>query len=312
MGHAKCAIHTRAAMSVTTRMISANGHSLYTRMTGDPGAPFVLFLHGFPEFGGAWDAVLPRFGDRFFAAAPDQRGYGLSSKPVGSEHYRVQHLAADMLALADQLAPGRPIHLVGHDWGASVAYMMAFLQPKRIARLVVLNGVHPVPFQRALISDPEQRASSQYIRFLRRDDAAALLLADGCKRALQFLTSGFGGGRWFTSELQARYLEAWQQPGAMEGMVAWYKATPLSVPEIGETVMFDPIARMPVEMMRVRMPHLLLWGLDDKALRPSCRDGLTDFCDDLTVIDVAGADHWIVHQQPDRVVQEIRMFFGAA
>jgi epoxide hydrolase 4 len=299
-------------MTVATRMISANGQSFYTRTAGDPRAPFVLLLHGFPEFGGAWDAVLPRFADRFFAAAPDQRGYGRSSKPHGTEHYRAQHLAADMFALADQLASGRPIHLVGHDWGASVAYMMAFLQPKRIARLVVLNGVHPVPFQRALINDPEQRASSQYIRFLRRDDAATLLLADGCKRTLQFLKSGFGGGTWLNSEREAAYLDAWQQPGAMEGMVAWYKATPMSVPEVGETVATDPVTRMPVDMMRVRMPHLLLWGLEDKALRPSCREGLKDFCDDLAVIDVAGADHWIVHQQPERVVREIRAFFGAA
>jgi epoxide hydrolase 4 len=299
-------------MTVATQLIAANGQSFYTRTTGDPSAPFVLFLHGFPEFGGAWDAVLPRFADRFFAAAPDQRGYGLSSKPLGIEHYRAQHLAADMFALADQLAPGRPIHLVGHDWGASVAYMMAFLQPKRIARLVVLNGVHPVPFQRALINDPDQRASSQYIRFLRRDDAAALLLADGCQRALQFLTSGFGGGTWLNPEREAKYVDAWQQPGAMDAMVAWYKATPLSVPEVGEQVTVDPVTKMPVDMMRVRMPHLLLWGLEDKALRPSCRHGLEDFCDDLTVIDVASADHWIVHQQPDRVVQAIRSFFDAA
>jgi epoxide hydrolase 4 len=298
-------------MTVSTQTLTANGQSFFTRTAGDAAAPFVLFLHGFPEFGGAWDDILPRFADCFFAAAPDQRGYGRSSKPVGVEDYRAQHLAADMFALADQLAPGRPIHLVGHDWGASVAYLMAFLQPSRMARLVVLNGVHPVPFQRALINDPEQRASSQYMRFLRRDDAAPLLLAEGCKRTLQFLTSGFGGGRWLTPQREAKYLEAWQQPGAMEGMVSWYKATPLLVPEIGETVTVDPIQRMPVEMMRVRMPHLLLWGSEDKALRPASRNGLSEFCDHLTAIDIADADHWIVHQQPDRVVKEIRSFLGA-
>jgi epoxide hydrolase 4 len=294
-----------------THHITANGQSIFTRTAGDPGAPFVLFLHGFPEYGGAWDHILPRFADRFYAVAPDQRGYGLTSKPVGVEHYKVQHLAADMFALADVLAPGKPIHLVGHDWGASVAYMMAFLQPQRIAKLVVLNGVHPVPFQRALISDPEQRASSQYIRFLRRDDAAGLLLADNCRRTLDFLTGGFGGGRWLTPELQQAYLTAWQQPGAMEGMVSWYKATPLLVPKPGEAVTADPLGHLNASMVRVRMPHLLLWGLEDKALRPSCREGLAGFCDDLRVVDVAGADHWIVHQQPDRVTTEIRHFFGA-
>ena len=293
-----------------TRTLTANGQSLFVRTVGRPEAPFVLFLHGFPEYGGAWDHILPRFADVAFAAAPDQRGYGLSSKPAGVDAYKAQHLAQDMLALADSLAPGRPIHLVGHDWGASVAYLMAFIAPKRIANLVIINGVHPVPFQRALINDPEQRAASQYIRFLRRPDAAEKLLADTCARTLGLLTSGFGAGRWLTDDLKAGYLAAWQQPGAMEGMTAWYKATPLVVPEIGETITTDPLARLDPAMLQVRMPHLVIWGLEDKALRPSCRVGLEAFAPGMRTIDVPDADHWIVHQQPDLVATEIRRFFG--
>jgi epoxide hydrolase 4 len=294
-----------------TRFIDINGQRLFVRTAGRADAPLLLLLHGFPEYGGTWDAMLPRFADAFLAVAPDQRGYGLSSKPTGAEHYRVQHLATDMFALAEAIAPGRPIHLVGHDWGASVAYMMAFLQPKKIAKLVILNGVHPGPFQQALLHDPEQRAASQYIRFLRRDDAAPLLLEDGCRRTLALLTNGFGAGRWLTDELKAKYLAAWQQPGAMEGMVSWYKATPMSVPEVGAPVDGDPMARIKPDLMRVRMPHLLIWGLEDKALRPSCRAGLEAYCDDLRVVDVADADHWIVHQHPELVAREIRAFCGA-
>ena len=185
-----------------TRYVAANGQRLFVRTVGRADAPLLLLLHGFPEFGGAWDDLLPRFADAFLAVAPDQRGYGLSSKPTDVEHYKVQHLAADMFALAEAIAPGRPIHLVGHDWGASVAYMMAFLQPGKIAKLVILNGVHPAPFQTALLNDPEQRAASQYIRFLRRDDAGEKLLEDGCKRTLAILTGGFGGGRWLTGDLK--------------------------------------------------------------------------------------------------------------
>jgi epoxide hydrolase 4 len=292
-----------------TQTITANGQQFYTRTVGDPNAPFALFLHGFPEYGGAWNGVLPRFADTMFAAAPDQRGYGRSSKPVGAEHYRAQHLAKDMLDLATELAPGKPIHLVGHDWGASVAYMMAMMAPARIAKLVILNGVHPVPFQRALINDPEQRAASQYIRFLRRPDAAAALLADNCARTLRILTNGFGAGEWMTDNLKAGYLDAWQQPGAMEGMTAWYKATPMVVPEVGEAVTGDPLAHVDPAKMQVRMPHLLIWGLQDMALRPACREGLAAFAPDLRVVEVPGADHWIVHQQPDLVVSEIRAFF---
>jgi epoxide hydrolase 4 len=295
---------------ITTQQIAANGQSFFVRTVGRADAPFVLFLHGFPEYGGAWDHILPAFAEPAFAAAPDQRGYGRSSKPAAVEAYKVQHLASDMLALAEQLAPGRPIHLVGHDWGASVAYMMAFMAPARIAKLVVINGVHPVPFQRALIHDPMQREASQYMTFLRRDDAGPLLLADQCQRVVAMLTRGFGEGQWLTEDKKRGYLDAWQQPGAMDGMVAWYKATPILVPTLDEVVRVDPLAHINPAMVRVRMPHLLIWGLEDKALRPSCRVGLETFCDDLKVVDVADADHWISHQQPARVISEIRSFCG--
>ncbi len=291
-----------------TSMIDANGQSFFVRSIGDASAPLVLFLHGFPEYGGAWDAILPWFADRYHAVAPDQRGYGKSSKPAGIDHYKVQHLAKDMLALADILSPGKPFHIVSHDWGASVGYMMAFMAAKRIATLAVLNGVHPLPFQRALIDDPAQRAQSQYIRFLRRDDSAPLLLENGCARALNMLTASFGGGGWLTEDMKRGYLEAWTMPGAMEAMVSWYKATPMVVPLPGETVTIDPLAHINPAMMRVRMPHLVLWGMEDKALLPVSRAGLEQHCDDLRVVEVPGADHWIVHQQPDLVVRELRGF----
>ena len=94
-----------------THTIAANGQSFFVRTVGRADAPFVLFLHGFPEYGGAWDHILPRFAEVAFAAAPDQRGYGLSSKPADVDAYKAQYLAQDMLALAESLAPGRPIHL---------------------------------------------------------------------------------------------------------------------------------------------------------------------------------------------------------
>ncbi len=293
---------------IATRRIAANGLEFETLLAGGDGAPLVLFLHGFPEFAGAWRDILPAFGDRYFAVAPNQRGYGRSSKPAGIDTYRVPHLAKDMLDLAASLAPGRLFHLVAHDWGASVGYMMAFLAPARLASFTVLNGVHPVPFQRALIDDPAQRAASQYIRFLRRDDAAARLLADDCRRVFDILTTGFGGGAWLTPEKRAGYLEAWTQPGAMEAMVAWYKATTLVVPEPGESVAQNPISAVDPAKVRVAMPHQVIWGMQDKALLPSARAGLADLCASLEVHEVADADHWIIHQKPDLVRSLVRSF----
>lgn len=168
-----------------------NGIELHTRAVGDPGATLVLFLHGFPEYSGAWDEVLPAFADAFHAVAPDQRGYALSAKPAGVEAYRIKHLVRDILATGDRLSPDRPFALVAHDWGASVGYATAIAAPRRVSKLVVINGVHPGPFQKALIESEAQRAASSYIHYLRDPRAEARLSANGFEKLLGML-SRFG------------------------------------------------------------------------------------------------------------------------
>ena len=185
-----------------------NGIDLHVRSMGDAQAPLMLFLHGFPEYSGAWDEVLPAFAGDFHAVAPDQRGYARSSKPEGLEAYRIKPLVRDILALGEHYSPGRPFVLVAHDWGASVAYATAIAAPNRVARLVVINGVHPGPFQRALIEDEAQRKASAYIHYLRAPEAEERLSANNFEKLLGMLTR-FGPQPWLTPEKRAGYLEAW-------------------------------------------------------------------------------------------------------
>jgi pimeloyl-ACP methyl ester carboxylesterase len=290
--------------------LSVNGVELFVRTMGDPAAPLVLFLHGFPEYSGAWDGVLPAFASEFHAVAPDQRGYARSSKPEGVEAYRMKNLVRDVLALGDRLSPERPFALVGHDWGASVAYAAAIAAPHRISRLAVINGVHPGPFQRALIEDEAQRQASSYIHYLRDPRAEARLSANGFEKLIGML-SRFGPQPWLTPERRAAYVEAWSAPGALTGMLNWYRASPLMVPRPGETV--DPAAVMKLDpaLLRIRMPHLVVWGMDDRALLPVSRATLADYCNDLTVREIADADHWVVHQKADEVVGHLRDFLIA-
>jgi pimeloyl-ACP methyl ester carboxylesterase len=290
--------------------VQVNGVDLHLRAMGDAGAPLILFLHGFPEYSGAWDDVLPAFAGRFHAVAPDQRGYAHSSKPEGIEAYRVKSLVRDILGLGELLSPGRPFILVGHDWGASVAYATAIAAPGRVGRLVVINGVHPGPFQRALIEDDAQRRASAYMHFLRSPEAEAELSAGNFERLLGML-SRFGPQPWLTPQTRAGYLEAWSQPGALTGMLNWYRASPLLVPRPGEAVDPGKVMKLDPAQLRVRMPHLVIWGLEDKALLPVSRATLRDFCDNLTVREIAGADHWIVHQRTAEVIDLIRGFLGA-
>ena len=147
-------------MQLSHHMFDHGDIRLHYAEMGDPTAPLLLCLHGFPEYWGAWRDVMPLLARRFRVVAPDQRGFGRSSKPEGVDAYQTRHLSADMAALADDLSANRPYLLFGHDWGASVAYAMAFRDVDRLSGLVIANGVHPVPFQRAIIDDPDQRAAS--------------------------------------------------------------------------------------------------------------------------------------------------------
>src|SRR5215510_2106824 len=178
------------------QVLRVEGIDLFVRSQADPSAPLVVVLHGFPEYSGAWDGVLPAFG-HVHAVAPDQRGYERSSKPEGVDAYKVRHLVRDVLALGDQLSPGRPFALVGHDWGASVAYAAAIAAPGRISSLAVINGVHPGPFQHALIEDEAQRKASSYIPYLRDSRAEERLSANGFEKLLGML-GRFGPQPWLT------------------------------------------------------------------------------------------------------------------
>ena len=287
--------------------VSANGIELHTRAMGDLKAPLILFLHGFPEYSGAWDEVLPAFAGSFHAVAPDQRGYFRSSKPEGLEAYRVRHLVRDILALGDHFSPNRPYMVVAHDWGASVAYATAIAAPNRIAKLAVINGVHPGPFQRALIEDEAQRTASAYMHYLRDPKAEERLSANVFEKLLAML-SRFGPQPWLTPDKRAGYLEAWSPPGALTGMLNWYRASPLLVPHPGEEVDAGKVMKLDPARLRVRMPHLLIWGMNDRALLPVSRATLGDYCDDLTVREIKDADHWVVHQKTDEVIGFLRDF----
>jgi epoxide hydrolase 4 len=179
---------------------AVNGEvTIHYAEVGDPAAPLILMLHGFPEYWAAWKEVMVRLADGFHVVAPDQRGYNRSSKPDGVEAYRARHLAGDVAALADRLSPDRPFVLAGHDWGASVAYAYAFAHPERLSHLVIANGVHPACFQRAIFEDEGQRSASQYINKLKAPDAEARLSEDNFRRLMRMI-AGFSKADWMTED----------------------------------------------------------------------------------------------------------------
>lgn len=283
--------------------------TLHCAAAGPEGAPLMICLHGFPEYWAAWREVAKKLAGDFRIVLPDQRGFNLSSKPAGVEAYRAKNMVRDLHGLAEHLSPGRPFVLAGHDWGASIAYAFAFAHPDRLTHLVIANGAHPVCFQRAIIEDEVQRRASQYFHVLRAPGAAEPMAKDDFAKTMKMI-AGFSKTDWLTPEEAAEYRRAWAQPGAMEAMLHWYSSSPIAVPKPGEEVDEVPLLAVPKEKVMVRVPHLVIWGDADEALTPACLEGLDQFAPDLTVKHIANAGHWILHEKPAEVANEIRAFVG--
>ncbi|MGA7434191.1 MAG: alpha/beta hydrolase [Solirubrobacterales bacterium] len=274
-----------------------NGHAYDGEPIDDPRPP-LLCLHGFPEYWGCWAEVAPFLSDDHLVVIPDQRGCGRSGMPQGAGNYTAPHLVTDMLELATAFFGGRRFDLAGHDFGASVAYALVFTAPERVDRLVIVNGAHPVCLQEALIDDPEQAAASEYFHTVREPDAGAKAAADDFRSSFENIEQ-HSARPWLTDDLRARYRDAWEGPERLDAMFNWYRSSPIVVPVIGRELPEAPLYGATSQNFRVPMPHLLVWGLDDKALLPESRTRLPEFCDDLTVREVEGADHWILHTHPE-------------
>ncbi|MDP5216870.1 alpha/beta hydrolase [Ruegeria sp. 2205SS24-7] len=284
-----------------SQTVTLNGQQFFLRRWGDPTLPPLLMLHGSPEYGGAWSDLTPHLADRFFCIAPDQRGYGQSWAPPGIQHYTTSALVSDMEALIEQI--GGPVIVLGHDWGASVAYGLAMFRPELVSQLIIANGVHPVPFQRALAAGGAQCAASQYIDVLRKPEATEAFSENNFAKLERFVQHGMGHA-WMTEDRLAAYRTEWARPGRLDGMLNWYRASPLKLAQPGQPLP-DPPA-LPLDRLHVRCPHLLIWGCNDTALLPEATEGLKEFATDLTRIDIPGTDHWLHHQNPRAVAEAIR------
>lgn len=287
--------------------LNARQVTLNVAVAGDPAAPLVICLHGFPEYWAAWREVMQDLSRDHYVVAPDQRGFNLSSKPDGAEAYLARHLVADVAALADRLSPDRPFVLAGHDWGAAVAYAYSFAHPARLTRLVIVNGAHPVCFQRAILDDPGQRRASQYFHKLRAPNAAVRMAENDFARTERMI-AGFSRTDWMTTEIAQAYRAAWAQPGAMQAMLHWYNSSPVVVPAPGEAAAGAPLLSIDPAKVTVQVPHLVVWGEADEALTLACLEGLDRYASDLTIKRIEGAGHWILHEKPAAVAKAIRSF----
>jgi len=266
-----------------------------------PNGPRVLLLHGFPEAAFVWDEVIERLAPHARCVAPNLRGYAGSSAPAGVDAYRPKRLVADVAAVIEAL--GAPVDvLVAHDWGGALAWNLAAQRPELLKHLVMINSPHPAAFLRELRHSAAQQAASAYMSFLCRPDAEALLMADDCRRLWPF----FDGAAWLTPAVREQYRAVWRQ--GLDGPLNYYRASPLRPARSPDDALHTLVLND--DAVTVRVPTTLLWGERDHALLPGLLDGLEHWVPQLRLRRMPEASHWIVHEQPALVADEILRALG--
>ncbi len=249
------------------------------RTAGPPGGTPVILLHGFPENSRSWTSVVPALTDaglRVFA--PDQRGYSPGARPLAVEAYATDVLADDVIGLADALGLGQ-FHLVGHDWGAAVAWATAAKNASRLSTLTAVSVPHLAAYGRALRQDPDQQARASYIGLLRQAGKAEdLLLENGAERLRAMYQGGVPD-----AQLES-YVAQLSEPGALTAALNWYRA------------MNADLSSLPP----VTVSTTYVWSDQDQAIGRVPAEQCAEFVDaDYRFVELAGISHWIPEQAPE-------------
>lgn len=264
--------------------VEASGLAFDVDLFGpEDGTPVVL-LHGWPQDRRSWHGVAERLAaEGLRVIVPDQRGYSPNARPEGVESYRADVLADDVVAIAAALGHDR-FHLVGHDWGAAVSWVVATRHADHVLTLTAVSVPHLAAYNEALAGDPDQQERGAYIGLLRRPGKAetVLLEDDGAR-----LRAMYGGD--VPPEDEAAYVEKLSEPGALTATLNWYRA------------MTPALSATP----SVTVPTTFVWGATDLAIgrygAERCGDHVTG---DYRFVEV-DSGHWLPDTHPDLLASEI-------
>lgn len=250
---------------------------------GDEDGRPVLLLHGFPQSAWCWREVSPLLaaaGCRVVAV--DQRGAAPGARPTDVEAFRIGRLVEDVLAVMDHLGLAAA-DVVGHDWGAAVAWQLAAHHPHRVSTLAALSVPHPGAFSEALATDPDQRERSSYIRLFQLEGKAEeVLLADDAAR-LRRLYAGVPGVD------VDRYVALMREPGALTACLSWYRAQRK-----------EDYADVPA----VAVPTLFVWPDADVAIGRTAAELCGGHVSGPYAFEVLpGVSHWAPEEAPERVAE---------
>ncbi|MTD32128.1 alpha/beta fold hydrolase [Planomicrobium sp. YIM 101495] len=279
----------------TFRFIETNGISLHVAEAGPKEGKLVVLLHGFPEFWYGWRHQISDLANAGYRViAPDQRGYHLSSKPQGIEAYTLDILRDDIAGLIAHYGWEQAI-IVGHDWGGAVAWHLAATKPDLVEKLIAVNIPHPRTMGKVMARNPLQWLKSSYMAFFQLPTVPEELLAANHFAYMQTAMKGSGKGASFTEEDMKQYRKAWAQPGALTGMLNWYRALRKGSMQQTPRKLIEP-------------PVRIIWGVGDPFLLKSLAVESLKFCGNGEGMFIGNATHWVQHEQPRIVNRLIKEF----
>jgi pimeloyl-ACP methyl ester carboxylesterase len=285
-------------MELEDRFVTVDGVRLHYVEAGE--GPLVVLLHGFPEFWWSWRRQIPALAAAGFrVVAVDQRGYAQSDRPPHWRDYRMERLAADVAGLIEALGEERA-HVIGHDWGAAVAWAVATLHPERVERVAILNVPHPERMEHALRTSPRQVLHSWYMFFFQIPWLPERLMRLGGRRTLERAYADARPGA-FTAEDLARYEQALLGPGGLKGPIDYYRAALRRTPS-SNRALYRPIPA----------PVLVIWGEQDRFLGAGLADPDPRLVPDVRVVRLPQASHWVQHDEPAEVNRLLLEFLGVA
>ena len=269
--------------TIARTQVEAGGFVFEARVAGPRGGSPVLLLHGFPQSSLEWEAQLAALGRAGYrAVAPDLRGYSPGARPPAVADYALEPLTRDVIAIADALGFAR-FHLVGHDWGAAIAWEVAGRYPERLTSLTAVSVPHPTAFVLALANDSDQQARSTYITFFQQPEVPEqTLLANDAA----LLRSIYGTGP--AAENADEYVRLLSEPGALTAALNYYRALGLTSSTGARTT----------------VPTLYVWSSGDTALGRYGAERCGDFVDAPYRFEIIeGVSHWV----PEDAAGELSM-----
>jgi pimeloyl-ACP methyl ester carboxylesterase len=260
--------------------VDSGGVGLHVDVSGPEDGPAVVLLHGFPDSGRLWAKQVPALaGAGYRVIVPDLRGYGQSDQPAEVDAYNLLFLAADVGAVLDAVGVEKA-HVIGHDWGAAVAWGVASFAPDRVDHLVVLSVGHPSSFAGAGL---EQREKSWYMLLFQFEGIAEQWLsADGWANLREW-------GNHPDADAVIAELEA---NGSLTPGLNYYRAN------VHPRVFVEP----PLELPPVTVPTMGVWSSGDMALTEKQMTGSAAFVSAPWRYErLDGPGHWMQWEEPQKV-----------